>query len=113
MIGDVEMQDQNVLRPLERAVLRLRDRGIATSDIARRFLRSPAHIERLIAYTGLPGRQAVPHRPGLRPVERRVLAWRAEGVSYQELAERFKRSPEHMRRVEGMAHLRKGRQLLA
>lgn len=46
----------------ERAVLRSRDRGITTTDIARRFLRSPAHIERLIAYTGLPHRQAAPHR---------------------------------------------------
>ena len=106
------MQDQRVLRPLERAVLRLRDRGITTADIARRFLRSPAHIERVIAYSGLPGRHAILDRPGLRPVERRVLAWRAEGVTYDELADRFKRSAEHMRRVEGMAYLKKGRQLL-
>lgn len=107
------MQDQTMLRPLERAVIRLHERGVSTPEIARRFLRSPAHIERVIAYTRLPGRRPRPVRSGLRPVERRVLAWRMEGVSHQELAKRFKRSAGHMRRVEGLAHLRKGRQLLA
>jgi hypothetical protein len=29
------------------------------------------------------------------------------------LAERFKRGAAHMRRIEGMAHLRKARELLA
>jgi DNA-binding CsgD family transcriptional regulator len=106
------MLDQNVLRPLERAVLRLQKRGVSTTEIARRFHRSPAHIERVITYAGLPGRRGT-DRPGLRPIERRVLAWRAVGVGHQELADRFKRSAEHMRRIEGMAHLRKARQLLA
>ena len=106
------MQDRNVLRPLERAVLRLRDRGVPTTEIARRFHRSPAHIERVITYAELPGRKGT-DRSGLRPIERRVLAWRAEGIGHQELADRFKRSASHMRRIEGMAHLRKARQLLA
>ena len=106
------MQDQSVLRPLERTVLRLHERGMSTAEIARRFRRSPAHIERVIDYAGLPGRRRLPDRPGLRPIERRVLAWRAAGAGHQELAERFKRSAEHLQRIEGMAYLRKGRQLL-
>ncbi len=107
------MQDHGVLRPIERAVLRLRDRGLTVSEIAPRFRRSPAHISRVITYAGIPGRKPPPDRPGLRPIERVVLASRAEGVGYQELATRFKRSPEHMRRVEGLAHIRKGRLLLS
>ena len=107
------MQDQSVLRPLERTVLRLQEQGFSTAEIARRFRRSPAHIERVIGYAELPGRRGLPERTGLRPIERRVLAWRAAGVGHQELAERFKRSADHLRRIEGMAYLRKGRQLLA
>lgn len=107
------MQDQSLLRPLERTVLRLHEQGLSSSEIARRFRRSPAHIERVIEYAGLPGRRGLPDRAGLRPIEKRVLAWRAAGVEHQELAGRFKRSADHLRRIEGLAHLRKGRQLLA
>lgn len=106
------MQDPSPLRPIERAVLRLRDRGLTVTEIAARFLRSPDHISRVISYSGIPGRRPTPHRPGLRPIERVVLASRAKGVGYQELANRFKRSPQHMRRIEGLAHIRKGRLLL-
>lgn len=106
------MQDQTGLRPLERAVLRLRSAGVSTAEIGRRFHRSPAHIERVITYAGLPGRRGTDHT-GLRPIERRVLAWRAAGIDHQELADRFKRGAEHMRRIEGMAYLRKARELLA
>lgn len=35
----------------------------------------------------------------LRPIERRVLAMRSEGLSDQQIAERFRRSPEHIGRV--------------
>ena len=107
------MPDPSKLRPLERAVLRLRDSGVSTAEIARRFRRSPAHIERVIELAGLPNRRGLPIQPGLRPIERRVLAWRASGVGHQELADRFKRSAAHMRRIEGMAYLRKGHQLLS
>ena len=35
----------------------------------------------------------------LRPFERRVVAMRREGVPIDEIAQRFRRSPEHVRRV--------------
>jgi DNA-binding CsgD family transcriptional regulator len=106
------MEYQTELRPLERAVLRLFSDGVSTVEIGRRFRRSPAHIERVIRYAALPHRRGT-DRPGLRPIERRVLAWRAAGLDHQELAVRFKRGAGHMRRIEGLAHLRKARELLA
>ena len=106
------MEHQTELRPLERAVLRLRSEGVSTVEIGRRFRRSPAHIERVIEYAELPHRRGI-ERPGLRPIERRVLAWRAAGMDHQELALKFKRSAGHMRKIEGLAHLRKARELLA
>lgn len=35
----------------------------------------------------------------LRPLERRVLAMRHEGMSIEEIARRFQRSPDHVRRI--------------
>jgi DNA-binding CsgD family transcriptional regulator len=40
----------------------------------------------------------------LRPLERRVLRWRAQGADHDELAPRFRRSPEFLARVEEYAH---------
>lgn len=106
------MEDRQRLRALERAVLRWSDQGLAVEEIARRFRRSPDHIRRIISYTELPGRRAARSEEGLRPLERVVLSWRERGATHDELADMFQRSPQHMRRVEGLAYLRKGLQLL-
>ena len=45
-----------VLRPLERRVVQLADDGMATTEIADRFRRSPEMIARIIRMTALPGR---------------------------------------------------------
>jgi hypothetical protein len=39
----------------------------------------------------------------LRPLERRLLWWRDQGVDYDELSSRFRRSPEFLARVERYA----------
>lgn len=108
------MEREN-LRAFERAVLALRDQGVGVREIARRFRRSPEHINRVIDYAHLPNRGGPPRssRSGLSPLERRVLYWRERGIDHDELAVRFRRSADHMRRVEGMAYLRKAMSLLS
>jgi DNA-binding CsgD family transcriptional regulator len=96
--------DRSDLRPIERRVLHLVDSGTDTDEIGKRFRRSPEHIERMIELTQLPGRVAPPREPGLRPLERCILGWRAKGASHEEIAPRLGRSPGFVARVEGFAH---------
>ncbi len=93
------------LRPLERRVQRLIEAGVSEAEIAWRFRRSPGFIRQVRHLTTLPRSAAarVPHVDGLRPLERRVLAWRDGGASYVEIASRFRRSPSALRRVELLA----------
>src|ERR671910_105461 len=88
------------LRPIERRVLALKQKGIPHTEIARRFRPTPPFIAHL------DGRDAKRRhrRPGsLRPVERRILTLRDRGVSPDEMAERFRRSPDFISRVERIA----------
>lgn len=102
------------LRPLERRVLRLESEGLDPDEIGRRFGRSGDHIRRISAYAKLPNRRPVAIAAGeLRPLERRVIHWRAEGLDYNEIGDRFRRSGDHIRRVEGMALYKMSRRLLA
>ena len=95
--------NRSELRPVERRVLDLVDSGVAVDEIAHRFRRSPEHIERVIQLAQLPGRSAAEPESGLRPYERCVLGWRAKGVSYDEIAPHFRRSPGFLARVVGLA----------
>lgn len=102
------------MRPLERRVLQLEAAGVEVDEIARRFRRSPDHIRRVIQLAGLPGRSASSSdRDGLRAIERAVLAWRDRGAGHAEIGRRFKRSAEHMRRVEGLALYKQSVKLLS
>ena len=85
-------------------MLRLVDSEVALDEIARRFGRSPAFVERLIGLAELPERAARPSGETLRPLERRVLGLRAEGLSYGQIGSRFVRSGAFIERVEGYAH---------
>ena len=98
-------------RPLERRVLSWLERGYDASEVGARFRRSPEFIERVSVLARVP-REAVQRRePGLRPLERRILRWRDHGTSFDEIATRFRRSPQFIERVVDMAQLgaRKGR----
>jgi hypothetical protein len=74
-------------------------------DIARRFKRSPAMIRRLMLMADLPRPESPSPGPTplLRPLERRVLRWRDAGADYAQIGARFRRSADHISRVEGFA----------
>jgi DNA-binding CsgD family transcriptional regulator len=101
------MADENELRPLERRVLRLQAEGQDDDEIGRRFRRSPEHIRRVGDLARLARHPSADTHDDdgeeLRPLERRVLAWRDDGATPEELAPKFKHSPEHMARVEDLA----------
>ena len=98
------MVDRESLRPVERRVLRLTAEGVDTAEIARRFHRSPEFVGRLVDYARLP-RVAAPHDVAvLRPLERRILKWRAKGTNHAEIGRRFHRSAGHVARVEELAN---------
>lgn len=92
------------LRPIERRILRLVDEGVDDEEIGRRFRRSPQWVARVRSLAQYP--RTGMRFPGdvLRPLERRILRWRAAGVEYEELSPRFRRSPDFLRRVESFAH---------
>ncbi|MGI8806413.1 MAG: hypothetical protein ACR2KK_00895 [Acidimicrobiales bacterium] len=80
------------------------EQGLDDAEIGRRFCHSPEWTARVRALSAVP-RPDGHHLRGdvLRPLERRVLRWRAAGADYDELAPRFRRSPDFIRRVEALA----------
>jgi DNA-binding CsgD family transcriptional regulator len=92
------------LRPVERRVLRLAEEGIDDAEIARRFQRSPEWVARVRSLAQHP--RSGRHLQGdvLRPLERRVLRWRAAGAEYEQISPRFRRSPRFLQQVESLAH---------
>ena len=98
------MSQQQVLRPIERRIVRLLDEGVAEAEIAGRFRRSPDWVLRVASMARMPRSQAPPLPVQvLRPLERRVLRWRSAGAVYSEIAPRFRRSPGFVQRVEELA----------
>ena len=98
------------LRPLERRVSKLAAEGVVPAEIGRRFNRSENFVERVLVLASVPGRCAPPPPPGLRPIERRLLRWREQGVSAFDLADRFRRGPGYIERVLELADYKQGRQ---
>ena len=104
------------LRPVERRVLRWAEIGLGDAEIARRFGRSERWFAQVRFLAAL-DRSAPLDQPGvsdrsdmsdrsaarLRPLERRPLRWRREGVGHEDLNGRFRRSPEFLARVEDYA----------
>jgi hypothetical protein len=97
--------DARPVRPLERRMVRLAEEGLDSTAIAARFKRSAAHVERVLGLARLPGREWGTHPVGrgLRPLERRLLKSRADGITSDVLGARFRRSPEHILRVQALA----------
>jgi hypothetical protein len=97
------MADHDFLRPVERCVLRLVDNGVDHIEIARRFRRQPEFVNRVIAYAGMHRSSVEPAGDALRPLERRILKWRASGAAHADIGRRFHRSAGHIRRIEQFA----------
>jgi hypothetical protein len=97
------------LRPLERRVSKLAAEGVVPAEIGRRFNRSEKFVERVLVLAELPGRFAPEARPGLRPIERCMLRWRAQGVSTFDMADRFRRGPGHIEQVLELADYKQQR----
>ena len=95
------------LRPLERRVLHMTEQGLDDAEIGRRFRRSPDWVARVRALSEIPRPNGHQLRGDvLRPLERRVLRWRASGADYEDVSARFRRSPDFIRRVEALAQYR-------
>lgn len=97
------MGDHEFLRPVERCVLRLVANGVDHIEIARRFRRQPEFVDRVIAFAEMPRTGVEPDVEALRPVERRILKWRASGAAHADIGRRFHRSAGHIRRIEELA----------
>ena len=97
------MGDHEFLRPVERCVLRLVANGVDHIEIARRFRRQPEFVDRVIAYAEMPRISVQPAGDALRPLERRILKWRASGAAHADIGRRFHRSAGHIRRIEQLA----------
>jgi len=104
-VGGEVVAEEQTLRPVERVVRRLVDSGVGLAEVAWRLRRSPRSVKQILELSTRT--RTVAHSPvsleALRPLERRILAWRAEGASYAEIGARFRRSPAFIRRVEGVA----------
>ncbi len=83
------------------------DQGLDDAEIGRRFRRSPDWVGRVRALSEIPRPNGHQLRGDvLRPLERRVLRWRASGADYEDVSARFRRSPDFIRRVEALAQYR-------
>lgn len=98
------------LRPIERRVLRWVEAGVSDAEIGRRFGRSERWVAqvRLLAQLDRSASSAV-RSDRLRPLERRLLRWREQGVDHDELSDRFRRSPGFLARVEDYAQYKLAR----
>jgi DNA-binding CsgD family transcriptional regulator len=101
---DVSSAMTTGLRPVERRVLRWVETGLDDAEIGHRFGRGEQWVAQVRRLAGVPrSRRAAPDAGGLRPIERRVLRWRAHGAEYADLSGRFRRSPDFLARVEAYA----------
>jgi hypothetical protein len=100
------------LRPVERRVLALRESGRSLEEIGAAFKRSPGHIGRIIEWTSIP-RSGPPANRKTRALEERVLTLRGGGETHMAIAGRFRKTPDFIKQVEGLAHFRRAIELLS
>lgn len=87
-------------------MVQLMAQGLDEIEIGRRFRRRPDTIRRVVEMAALPHGSRPVAGDVLRPLERRVLRWRAQGAELPEIAQRFRRSAGFMAQVERLAHFK-------
>ena len=101
------------LRPIERCILSLGERGMPDDEIGRRLHRSAGYVGRVKTWSEVPRSGPAHgdrHDTGpLRPIERCILRWRQRGEDYIEVAARFHRSPAFVEFVEELAEYKLSR----
>ena len=95
--------------PLERRMTRLASEGVDEAEIAERFRRSPGFVQRVIALAQVPRGGGDAQAGELRPLERRVLKWRADGASASDIAPRFRRSERGIEQIERLARYKQAK----
>ncbi len=100
------------MRPIERRVIAMRHAGMSFDEIGDRFCRSAQHVERIYRWSAYE-RDRSGGAKAWRAIGDRVLAMRSEGMSHEEIATRFRRTPRSIRQIEGLAHYRRALELLA
>jgi hypothetical protein len=76
--------------------------GVTPAETGRRFRRSGRYVEQVLRLAQVPRTSddlPTPAEMPLRPLERRLLRWRDEGVDAADMATMFGRTPEHIERV--------------
>jgi DNA-binding CsgD family transcriptional regulator len=99
--------------PMERRMVRMARAGLDQSEIAHRFRKSPGFVRRVMALSKVPRHTDGERADGdhLRPLERRVLKWRAGGASLADVAARFRRSPRSIQQIERLANYKQDREV--
>lgn len=87
----------------------MRAEGVGDPEIARRFRRTPGHVKRVAALATIARQHDGRPSGTLTPLERRVLRWRDRGADPHDMAWRFRRTPEHIARVERLARYKLAR----
>lgn len=100
------------LRPIERVIMKAMAEGVSVPDIAISVRKKPGTIRRIAAMAEYARAELdrdlkrSTDENGLRPIERRVKAMRAEGLTTAEIAARLRRGGDHIRRIEAYADLK-------
>ncbi len=92
---------------------RMAEAGLTPAETGRRFHRSERYVEQVLRLAEVP--RAADDQPNpvgaLRPLERRLVRWRDEGVDAGEVAAMFARTPEHIERVLALVDYKQRRTL--
>lgn len=100
-------KNQN-LRPLEAVIIRLKNQGKSSPEIAKRVGKKPGTVDRIFKMIDHKDDAATSTRSqdGPRPLERVITRLRDEGESYGQIGNRLGRSGAQIRRIENLSNFK-------